>query len=78
MENNRSHTNLRAFGKHLRRLRERKGLSQEKLAWAAGSYQSTVWRIEQGLADPKLSSLIAIAKAMNTKLSELTDFLLEP
>lgn len=63
-----------AFGKHLRQLREEKGISQETLGLNIGSYQSTIIRIEQGKSDPKLTTLIEISKALNIPLSELTKF----
>ena len=74
METLRDDKVLKAFGKHLREIRESKGMSQEKLALDAGSYQSTVIRIEQGKTNPKLSTLIAIANALKIELTELTNF----
>ena len=74
METLRNEKMLKAFGKHFKKLREEKKISQEKLGLNAGSYQSTVIRIEQGKADPKLSTLIALADAMGIELSDLMDF----
>lgn len=65
---------LIAFGKHLKKIRTRKKISQEKLGLEANSYQSTIIRIEQGKANPKLSTLIAIAKALNIPPRELLNF----
>jgi DNA-binding XRE family transcriptional regulator len=65
---------LVAFGKHLRALRERKGISQETLGLNIGSYQSTIIRIEQGKSNPKLMTLIEIAKALKVSTKDLLDF----
>lgn len=74
METLRDESVLIAFGKHFKKIRESKNISQEKLALKAGSYQSTIIRIEKGKANPKLSTLIALAKALDIDLKELTDF----
>ncbi len=74
MKNDRDYKALIAFGKHLKKIRESKKISQEKLGLAADSYQSTVIRIEQGKANPKLITLIAFAKALDIELKELLDF----
>ena len=74
MDNFRDEESLIAFGQHLRKLRESKGISQEKLGLSVGSYQSTIIRIEKGQSNPKLSTLIAIAKELKITLSELVDF----
>ena len=65
---------LVSFGKHLRKVREEKGISQEKLGLSIDSYQSTIIRIEQGKSNPKLTTLIAIAKALKVPLRDLMDF----
>ena len=74
MKNNWSNQTLIAFGKHLRKVRERKGISQEKLGLLANSYQSTVIRIEQGKSNPKLTTVIAFAKVLGIEPKELLDF----
>jgi len=74
MDNLRDEDSLKAFGLHLRKLRESKKISQEALGFGAGSYQSTIIRIELGQSNPKLSTLIAIAKELNIPLSKLMTF----
>jgi transcriptional regulator with XRE-family HTH domain len=74
MDNLRDTSSLKAFGTHLRKLRELKKISQETLGLNIGSYQSTIIRIEHGKSNPKLSTLIAIAKELNISLKELVDF----
>ena len=63
-----------AFGKNLRKIRESKGMSQETLGLDAGSYQGTIYKIEHGLTNPKLSTMIALAKALGVEPKELLDF----
>jgi len=65
---------LVGFGKHLRALRESKGISQETLGLNIGSYQSTIIRIEQGKSNPKLMTLIEISKSLKIPLKDLFDF----
>ena len=74
MKNTRDNKALKIFGSHFRKIRESKKISQEKLGLNADSYQSTVIRIEQGKANPKLTTLIALAKALEIELKELMDF----
>jgi transcriptional regulator with XRE-family HTH domain len=61
-----------SFGLRLRRLRERQGLSQADLSALSGVSKSLVEKIEQGLtADPKLTTLRALARALEVSLDEL-------
>jgi DNA-binding XRE family transcriptional regulator len=60
--------------KDLRAIRESKEISQETLGLNIGSYQSTIIRIEQGKSNPKLTTLIEIAKALKVPLKDLFDF----
>jgi transcriptional regulator with XRE-family HTH domain len=65
---------LIAFGNHLRQLRMSKKLSLENLAYEAEMELSQVYRIEKGIINPTLSTLSALAKALNMSLKELLDF----
>jgi len=59
--------------KTLRKLREAKGLSQEKLARLADVANNTIIKIESGKnQNPTLDTLKKIAKALNIGLDELT------
>jgi transcriptional regulator with XRE-family HTH domain len=52
------------FGKQLKLLREKSGMTQESLARAAGLSVSSVSRLEQRDLDPAWSTVQAIAKAL--------------
>lgn len=61
-------TDAPKLSKRLKELREREGekMTQQELATAAGLSLSVVAQIEQGkIPDPRLSTLRALAKALN-------------
>ena len=72
--NTRNKEILIAFGQHLKKIRQSKKISQSKLALIIDSFPSSVQRIEYGESNPELCMLIAIAEALDVKLSELLDF----
>ena len=58
--------------KNLKRLRNKKGWSQERLAREAGISYQTLIKIEQDrIKNPKLETLIKIAKALGVSLDKL-------
>ncbi len=62
------------FGKHLRRLREEKRLTQEELADRAGMHFTYIGQIERGLRNPSLVNLHKIAKALRINAGQLLPF----
>ena len=61
------------LSKNLRRLRETKQLSQEKLARLAGVSNNTIIKIEAGKnKNPTLETLRKIAGALETSIDNLT------
>jgi DNA-binding XRE family transcriptional regulator len=68
---------LKRLGRRIKALRKEqkmadgKELSQAQLAFEAGVSRATVNRLEMGLYDPKLSTLIAIAKVLRVDIKEL-------
>lgn len=62
------------FGKHLKKLREEKGISLNMLAYENDLNKSTLSRIENGLVDPKLSTLHKIAQGLEISLDKLMKF----
>lgn len=65
---------IELFGSHLRRLRERKGFSQQALADTANITKITIFRIENGKNAPSLDLLISISDALEISFKELMDF----
>lgn len=60
-----------AFGKRVRELRRERGWSQEQLAEAAGMNWLQVGHIERGSSDPKLSTIVKLAKAFRIHPADL-------
>lgn len=62
------------ISKNLRRMREAKGLSQEKLARLADVANNTIIKIEgEKNKNPTLDTLKKIAKALGVSLDDLTN-----
>jgi len=60
-----------AFGKRVRRLREAKGWTLEQAGEAAGMNELQVGHIERGASDPKLSTILKLARALGLRPEEL-------
>ena len=56
---------------NIRRAREKKGISQAKLAIALGVKENTVWRWENNKAKPDAETIVKIAHALNTTAAYL-------
>ncbi len=54
----------RALGMRIKQLRAERGMTQEDLAEATGLFRTYMSRVEAGAANPTLSVLEAIAKAL--------------
>ena len=59
------------MGRRIRRLREAKGWTQERLAEAADLDRAYVAGVEVGLRNPSLRNLAKIAKALGVTLRRL-------
>ncbi len=58
--------------KNLKKLRNKKGWSQEKLAREAGISYNTLIKIERGgIKNPRLETLIKLAKTLGVSLDKL-------
>jgi len=62
---------LRNFGNNLRRIRKEKDLSMEALANLAEIELSQIFRIETGKINPKLTTILTIARALGINPKEL-------
>lgn len=62
----------RRFARRVRYLREAHGLRQEDLEDYGLSWKS-VQKLEYGVTDPKISTLLKLAKAFRVTLPELVD-----
>jgi len=62
------------LGKRLKLLRSESGLTQEKLSIATGLSQTYISGIENGTRNPSIKTLDKLAKALNVKISVITDF----
>src|SRR5687767_2690381 len=65
---------LVAFGKNIRTLREKEGITQEELAYGAGISFTTINNLENGHLNPTLATIYAIADKLRVPTKELFDF----
>lgn len=66
-----SKTIEKAFGKALRELREKRGLSQEGFGFECDLHRTYISLIERGFKNPSLKTIIKLSKALSIKPSEL-------
>jgi transcriptional regulator with XRE-family HTH domain len=71
MRLNRERELLESFSANVRRIRRRKGLTQEQLAEKAGLAARFVQRLETGKANPSLTVFVAVAEALDANLPGL-------
>ncbi|WP_317175428.1 helix-turn-helix domain-containing protein [Pontibacter cellulosilyticus] len=64
---------LKTFGRHLKRLRVERGLTQANLAFEAGLSESQVQRIEYGNHNFSIMTLLAMARALELSPGQLLD-----
>ena len=65
---------LIGFGIHIRKLREKKNMSQRDLAMDCNVPQSQIGRIERAEINTTLKTIIKIANALDVKPEELLNF----
>ena len=59
------------FGKILQRFRLERGISQEELAHRAGVDRTFVSRLERGIRQPTITTLIGIGQALGVSAADL-------
>lgn len=64
---------LRDFGHHLARLRREMGSTQEEVAERSGLHANYIGDLERGQRNPTLMTLLVLAEALDTSLSELLE-----
>jgi transcriptional regulator with XRE-family HTH domain len=64
---------ISTIAKNIKKIRKKKGISQDKLSKLAEVAYNTIIKIESGaIQNPTIETVQKIAKALNTSLDELT------
>ncbi len=66
-------TPSRQFADNVRRARRRHGLSQQELAFACQLHRTEISLLERGDRDPRLSTVVRIARALDCTASALLE-----
>lgn len=61
----------KAFGSHIKQLREQRGMTQETLASAARLHVTHLSRIERGERSVRLATVVQLAQALKVQPREL-------
>ena len=78
MINVRNYELVKAIGSKIRAIRTSKGMSQEELSFKSDLPLSQIGRIERGENNATISSLYAIAIALQVNLTSIVDVELKP
>jgi transcriptional regulator with XRE-family HTH domain len=62
------------FGVHLKELREARGLSQRQLSYNCSIDHSKIGKMERGLINPTLVTIVELAKGLEVDKNELMNF----
>jgi transcriptional regulator with XRE-family HTH domain len=74
MNHNRDRLWLKEFGEHFRQVRKSKKLSQREVAFEADIEVSQVSRIENGVINTSVTTILLLAEAMAVPASQLFDY----
>ncbi|MDB5198053.1 MAG: hypothetical protein JWO92_16 [Chitinophagaceae bacterium] len=64
----------KAFGTHLRNLREEKGIGMREFALVADMEYSQLSKIERGVTNTTISTVLALSEALEIPHQDLFDF----
>lgn len=67
----------RAFGERLRELRVERGVSQDELAGVTDVHSTAIGRLERGAREPRLTTILRVARGLGVEPGELLDGLAE-
>jgi transcriptional regulator with XRE-family HTH domain len=59
------------FGRNVRGSRRAAGLSQEQLAERSGLHMTEISRLERGVRDPRLATIVRIAQGLDVPPAQL-------
>lgn len=62
------------LGKNLKRIRNEKGITQEKLQDLSGIDRGYISGVERGVRNPSIKNIEKLAKALKISVSDLTKF----
>jgi transcriptional regulator with XRE-family HTH domain len=62
-----------AFGERLRKLRIERGISQDDLAYRTGIHPTAIGRLERGAREPRLTTILRIARGLDIHPGVLVD-----
>jgi transcriptional regulator with XRE-family HTH domain len=62
-----------AFGRRLRELRNRQGLSQDALSDASDIHSTAIGRMERGSREPRLTTVLRLANGLGVEPGELVN-----
>ena len=62
------------LGKNLKRIRNEKGVTQERLQELSGLDRGYISGVERGVRNPSIRNIERLAKALKVSVSDLTSF----
>jgi transcriptional regulator with XRE-family HTH domain len=65
---------IKAFGEQLRKAREKRGLSLRELSAMTGVDHAQIYRIEDGQADARITTVVELADALEVDPGDLFAF----
>ncbi len=68
-----THVIVAAFARRLRETRAASGLTQERLARLSGLHRTEISKLDRGMTDPRLSTLVRLARGLEVPTSALVE-----